>query len=205
MSQEPNRKDNKQPRFGNRPTGNEDPNNPPKKGPRFSVYWIYAIIFALLIGFQLFGPFSPNMAKISPLDFKNMVLANNNDIEKYVIIDNRKTVKVYLTKEGKLKYADRLKKSGKMSEDGPNMYFKITSGEAFEKEMSEFYQKNTTAKEVQKYSDSERDILGGALQFLLPILLFVGLWILLMRKMGGGAAGGGERAGVDQRPRGVGA
>ena len=191
MSQEPNRKDNKQPRFGNRPTGNEDPNNPPKKGPRFSVYWIYAIIFALLIGFQLFGPFSPNMAKISPLDFKNMVLANNNDIEKYVIIDNRKTVKVYLTKEGKLKYADRLKKSGKMSEDGPNMYFKITSGEAFEKEMSEFYQKNTTAKEVQKYSDSERDILGGALQFLLPILLFVGLWILLMRKMGGGAAGGG--------------
>ena len=191
MSQEPNRNDNKQPRFGNRPSGGDDPNQPPKKGPRFSIYWIYAIIFAVLIGFQLFGPFSPNMAKISPLDFKNMVLTNNNDIEKYVIIDNRKTVKVYLTKEGKLKYADRLKSSGKMSEDGPNMYFKITSGEAFEKEMSEFYQKNTTVKEVQKYSDSERDILGGALQFLLPILLFVGLWILLMRKMGGGAAGGG--------------
>ena len=140
MPQEPNRNDNRQPRFGNRPGGGEDPNQPPKKGPRFSIYWIYAIIFAVLIGFQLFGPFSPNMAKISSLDFRNMMLNNNNDIAKYVVIDNRKTVKVYLTKEGKAKYEDKLKKgiSGKISEDGPHMYFKITSGEVFEKETSDF-------------------------------------------------------------------
>jgi cell division protease FtsH len=199
MSQEPNRKENRQPRFGNRPVGGgDDPNQPPKKGPRFSIYWIYAIIFAVLIGFQLFNPLSPNMAKISSLDFRNMMLTNNGDIAKYVVIDNRKTVKVYLTKEGKTKYGEKLKKSinGKISEDGPHMYFKITTGETFEKEMSDFYQRNPTVKEVQKYSDSEKDWLGGVLQFLLPILLFVGLWILLMRKMSGGAGGGGGPGGI---------
>jgi AFG3 family protein len=198
MSQNSN---NRPPRFGNRPQGpgpgGEDPNNPAPRR-RFSIYWIYAIIFAVLIGFQLFGPFSPNMAKISSLDFRNMLATNSTDISKYVIIDNRKTVKVYLTKEGITHHESKLKKniSGKIPEDGPHMYFKITSGEAFEKEISDFYQKNPTVKEVQKFSDSERDWFGGILQFLLPVLLFVGLWILLMRKMGGGAGGGGGPGGI---------
>ena len=54
MSQEQQsyNKDEKQklPRFNssNRPPGEE----PPKKGPRFSIYWVYAIIFAVLIGFR---------------------------------------------------------------------------------------------------------------------------------------------------------
>ncbi len=193
MSQESNRNENRPPRFGNRPNGGgEDPNQAPKKGPKFSIYWIYAIIFAVLIGFQFFGPFSPNMAKISSLDFRNMLISNNQDVAKYVIIDNKNTVKVYLTNQGIKRYEDKLKTgiSGKISEEGPQMYFKITSGDAFEKEMSDFYKNNPTVSEVQKYSDSERDWLGGVLQFLLPVLLFVGLWILLMRKMGGGAGGG---------------
>ena len=97
MSQEPNRNESKQPRFGNRPGGGDDPNNPPKKGPKFSIYWIYAIIFAVLIGFQLFGPFSPNAASTNNLAFKKMILAG--EVSKYVIVDNRKTVKIYLTKD----------------------------------------------------------------------------------------------------------
>lgn len=193
MSQEqPNRDTNRNPRFGNRPPG-EDPT--PKKGPRFSIYWLWAIIFAVLIGFQLFGSLTPNMAKISSLDFRNMII-NGNEVAKYVIIDNRKTVKVFLTREGIQKYETKLKKSMSTDEDVPHMYFKITSGEAFEKEMSDFYKANPIVKEVPKEVDNERDWFGGVLQFLLPILLFVGLWVLLMRKMGGGAGGGGGPGGI---------
>ena len=58
MPQEPSNNNNKNipPRFGNR-RNPEDPNGgqAPKKGPKFSIYWVYAIIFAVLIGFQLFG------------------------------------------------------------------------------------------------------------------------------------------------------
>jgi cell division protease FtsH len=189
-----NRDDNKLPRFGNKRLP-DDPNQP-KKGPRFSIYWIYAIIFAVLIGFQLFGPFSPNMAKTNALDFKKLIATG--EVEKYIIVDNRKTVKIYLNKTGVDSHRDELKKgvTGKINEEGPHMYFKITSGEAFQKDMSEFYKNNPGVKEVASDVENERDWFGGALQFLLPILLFVGLWILLMRKMGGSAGGGGGPGGI---------
>lgn len=199
MSQEPYNKDERRPpRFPNRPGGGDDPNQPEngrKKGPRFSIYWIYAIIFAVLIGFQIFGPFSPNMAKINELDFKTMIA--NGDIAKYTIVDNRKTVKVYLTAEGRKKYDDKLKKvSGKINENGPHMSFKITSGDTFKKGMDDFYKDNPTVKKIPDDVENEKDIFGGVIQFLLPVLLFIGLWILLMRKMGGGAGGGGGPGGI---------
>jgi len=195
MSQDQNNP-NRPPRFNGRPGGNEDPDQAPKKGPRFSIYWIYAIIFAVLIGFQLFNPLSPNMAESNDIEFKSMVAAG--DISKAVIVKNRDKVKVYLTKQGQAKYADKLKKgvSGKISEDGPHMYFGVTSGDTFKKEISEFFKNNPTVKEIPILSTSERDIFGGIIQFLLPVLLFVGLWILLMRKMGGGAGGGGGPGGI---------
>ena len=193
MSEQNNIRDNKNPRFGNKPPLGDDPNQP-KKGPRFSIYWIYAIIFAVLIGFQLFGPFSPNMAKTSSLEFRNML--TNGEVAKYIIIDNRKTVKVYLTPEAQKKYQATLKKAGKVSEKGPHMSFKITTGEAFQKEISEYLKTNPAVKEIPSEIENERDIFGGILQFLLPVLLFVGLWILLMRKMSGGAGGGGGPGGI---------
>ncbi len=195
MSQEQPNRDNKNPRYGGRVPG-EDPGQGPRKGPRFSLYWIYAIIFAVLIGFQLFGSFSGNLAKTSSLDFRNMIA--KGEVERFIIIDNRKTVKVFLNKQGFENHKEELSKkvAGKLNPEGPHMQFKITTGEAFEKELSDFYQANPNIPEVPKEVDSERDWFGGALQFLLPILLFVGLWILLMRKMGGGAGAGGGPGGI---------
>jgi len=190
---------NKRPPFGNQPRqgpGGDDPNQPPRKGPRFSIYWIYAIIFAVLIGFQLFGPFSRNMAKINELDFKSMIASGY--VSKYMIIDNKKKVKVYLTKAGTDKYAEKLKKgvNGKITEEGPHVYFAITSGDTFKKGIDDFYKENPSIVKVPFDVDNERDWFGGILQFLLPVLLFVGLWVLLMRKMGGGAGGGGGPGGI---------
>jgi AFG3 family protein len=201
MSQEPYNNNNKNdknnlPRFGNRPPrGDEDPNQPPKKGPRFSIYWIYAIIFAVLIGFQLFGPFSSNTATTNTLAFKKML--TDGDVDKYVIVDNRKTVKVYLKKSSISKYKDQLNKGiGKTSDEGPHMSFKITGAEAFQKDMDEFFKANPTIPQVQYTVEPESDWFSKSISFLLPILLFVGLWILLMRKMGGGAGGGGGPGGI---------
>jgi cell division protease FtsH len=197
MSQEPYNKNDRSnlPRFNNRPTGDE--NNTPRKGPRFSIYWIYAIIFAVLIGFQIYSPFSSSTAKTTPNEFKQMIL--QNDVEKYTVISNRNIVRVYLKASGIEKYSDRLKKSlgGKISTDGPHFFFKY-SGD-FEKQMADFYVQNSRPfinQQVPYDVDQERDWFGGALQFLLPLLLFIALWVLLMRKMGGGAGGGGGPGGI---------
>ncbi len=178
----------------NRPPGG-DPNQPPRKGPRFSIYWIYAIIFAVLIGFQIFGPFSTNMKEIDQDTFTGIL--KQGDVSKYTVISNRNLVRVTLKGDSLPKYEKELKTSinGKVSKDGPHMYFKIVSGDSFQDDMRKFFTDNPTVKNVGK-AGTEKDWFGGALQFLLPILLFVGLWILLMRKMGGGAGGGGGPGGI---------
>lgn len=196
MSQEPYNKNDRSnlPRFNNRPPGDD---NTPKKGPRFSIYWIYAIIFAVLIGFQLYNPFSSNTGKTTPNEFKQMIL--QGDVDKYVIISNRNIVRIYLKPQAIDKYRDRLKSNlgGKVNTDGPQFYFKY-SGD-FDKQMADFYTQNNkqlTSQQVPYEVDQERDWFGGALQFLLPLLLFIALWILLMRKMGGSAGGGGGPGGI---------
>jgi AFG3 family protein len=196
MSQEPYNKNDRSnlPRFNNRPTGDD---NTPRKGPRFSIYWVYAIIFAVLIGFQLFSPFSSSTAKTTPNEFKQMIL--RGDVEKYTVISNRNIVKVYLNPASIDNYRARLKTglNGKVSPDGPHFYFKY-SGD-FEKQMADFYVQNgkpSVNQQVPYDVDQERDWFGGALQFLLPLLLFIALWILLMRKMGGSGGGGGGPGGI---------
>jgi cell division protease FtsH len=199
MSQEPsyNKKEkNSNIRFGNnRPPAGDDPNQAPRKGPKFSIYWIYAIIFAVLIGFQLFGPFSTNTAPVDQ-DYFQQVL-KSGDVEKYVVISNRNIVKIYLKKSSLPKYAEKLEKgiSGKASADGPHMSFKIVSGDSFKDDMRKFYADNQEIKDVGTV-DTESDWFSKSISFLLPILLFVGLWILLMRKMGGGAGGGAGPGGI---------
>jgi cell division protease FtsH len=196
MSQESNNSNNNPPRFGgNRPPTGDDPNQPPKKGPRFSIYWIYAIIFAVLIGFQLFGLGSPNMKEITKDRFTEIL--KQGDVEKYTVISNRNKVRVNLKETSLPKYEAEIKSgtSGKVSKEGPQMYFTIVSGDSFQDDMRAFYAENPTIKDVGK-AGTEKDWFGGMLQFLLPILLFVGLWILLMRKMGGGAGAGGGPGGI---------
>ena len=198
MSQEPSYNKNEKntpPRFGNRPGNGDDPGQAPRKGPKFSIYWIYAIIFAVLIGVQLFGPFSPNTANIDQDYFQQVLKAG--DVDKYIIVPNRNLVKVYLKKDALSKYNDVLSKgtSGKVSNDGPHMSFKIVSGDAFADDMRQFYTANPGVKNVSKV-DPESDFLSKGLSFLLPILLFIGVWILLMRKMGSGGGAGGGPGGI---------
>jgi cell division protease FtsH len=180
-------------RFNRQP--GDDPNQPPRKAPKFSIYWIYAIIGAVLIGFNLWGGFSVNM---TPIDQNYFLQAlRKGDIEKYVIVTNRSVVRVYLKKDSLAKYADKLKKgiNGKLNEEGPQMSFEIVSGDSFMDDMRKFYTDNPDIKNVGVVS-KDSDWFSKALSFMLPFLILLAIWILLMRKMGGPAGGGGGPGGI---------
>jgi cell division protease FtsH len=194
MSQDPYKQDNKSklPKFTSRSNGNDD--NSQRRGPKFSIYWVYAIIFAIIIGFQFFGPFSAPAPKTTPLQFQEMVKAGY--VDKYVIITNRNMVRVHLKKE----YVDEVARTNKelanrTAQEAGQLSFKIT-GEDFQREMREFYTANPTVQQVPYEVDSERDWFSPILSTLLPILIFIALWVLLMRKMGGGAGAGGGPGGI---------
>jgi AFG3 family protein len=196
MSQEPYKNDSKSrlPKFSNRTTGSNNDGESPRKGPKFSIYWVYAIIFAVLIGFQFFGPFSTSLEKTNFENFKQMV--SQGDVSKYIIVDNRDIVRVYLKPEAIQKYASTSKT--KFTQEGPHYYFRISANEDVRKELNDYYVVAKVPPQNQPGSDVENETnwFSPILQTLLPILIFIGLWILLMRKMGGGAGAGGGPGGI---------
>jgi len=196
MSQEPSYNKNEKsqpPRFSNRPNG-EEPGG--KKGPKFSIYWIYAIIFAILIGFQLFGSaFNSNTAIVDQGLFVEALKAG--DIKEYTVVPNRSLVKVELKQSALSKYESTLKKDGnKIPAKGPQMSFKILSVDAFADDMRELKNANPAVGSTLAKVEPESEFWGKGLSFLLPILLFIGVWILLMRKMGSGGGAGGGPGGI---------
>ncbi len=167
----------------------------PRRGPRFSIYWIYAIIAVVLIAANFFH-LSPDAIKITDLAFRNEMLAKG-DVAKLDLVKNKELVRVYIKKDSlqKPEYQERLKRLAKPGSEGPHFEFNVTDWESYNAAQTAFYEDSVANPlRIQKVPESvvnEGEWYGPALNTLVTILLFVGLWILLMRKMGGPSGGGG--------------
>jgi len=182
--------DNKQkPGFPTR--GNDD--RGPKKNPRFSIYWVYALIAIILLGYQFLNPFNtPDSGSISPQEFKDTMLAKG-DVKQLDLIKNKEVVRVYIKQESftkpyyQSKFGDKIPQNDK----SPLFEFKVTDWESFNKSLDDFYKTHPEIIEAPTKTIDEGEWLGPVAQTILTVLFFVGLWVLLMRKMGGPAGGGG--------------
>ncbi|TDH24084.1 ATP-dependent zinc metalloprotease FtsH [Segetibacter sp. 3557_3] len=167
----------------------------PRRGPRFSIYWIYAIIAVVLIAANFFH-LTPDAVTITDHAFRNQMLAKG-DVAKLDLVKNKELVRVYIKKDSLQKplYQDSLKKAAKPGSDGPHFEFNVTDWESYNAAQSAFYEDSAANPlRIQKVPErviNEGEWYGPALNTLVTILLFVGLWILLMRKMGGPSGGGG--------------
>jgi AFG3 family protein len=175
-----------------------DDGNAPRKGPKFNIYWIWAIIFAVLVGFQFFGSFTPDAKALdSEQEFRNNML-ETGDVAKLVIVTNKNLVRVYIKKDSLQKpfYREKLSKGWPaVKPEGPHFEFKVTKADEFEKRLERIFEKNPQL-EVPYSPTQEGEWFGPLLNFLLPLLVIVLIWIMLMRKMGGGAAGGSGPGGI---------
>ena len=82
----------------------KDNNNPLKQfNFKFNFYWIYGIIFALLIGYQMFNSTEMSSNKLSENEFKQIL--NDNDVDKIVIV-NKDIANLHIKSDalGKEKY-----------------------------------------------------------------------------------------------------
>ncbi|MCG7859222.1 AAA family ATPase, partial [Flavihumibacter sediminis] len=83
-----------------------------------------------------------------------------------------------------------------LSDKAPQFEFTIAKPEIFTDDLRDFYTKNPQVNEVPRYDETEGDWLAPIFQFVLPIFIIVLIWVLLMRKMGGGAGGGAGPGGI---------
>ena len=195
MAQE--EKKNKPNLFDRNGTGNEDRNNP-KKGPRLSIYWIYAIIAAIILGYGYLKQNTPDLAQTTKEDFQQNMLIKG-DVQQVYLIRNKNVVRVFIKKDSidKPYYTNIF--HGRIDGaklENPLFEFKVTDWDSFNTSMSDFYKSHPGVPEAKQIVDDEVQWLGPIANILVTGLLMVGLWVLLMRKVGGGGPGGGGPGGI---------
>jgi len=167
----------------------ENNSNTPKK-PRFSSWWIYGVIIALILGFQFISSSSFSSTKKTTTSELQEYL-RNGDISKILIITNARQAKVFLTAEAMSKdvhkeVADKplIPSTGMV----PQYILDYGDLQNFEDEIKNIKKDNNLDTIVD--FDTENNVLGDLLLSLLPFALIIGIWIYLMRRMSGGAGGG---------------
>jgi AFG3 family protein len=174
-------------------SGQEKGDGPPRKGPKFSIYWIYAIIAAVLL-FAQFMKFAPETTQTWEQEFKQKMLVQG-DVERLDLVKNKDRVRVYIKPDSISKkfYTDKLKTS--LTKDKvkgvPLFEFEVNDIKSFQERMADVYKTSPGLEEVPVKIISEGDWFGPVANTVISLLLIIGVWVLLMRKMGGqGGAGG---------------
>jgi len=163
-----------------------------RKGPKFSIYWVYAIIAAVLIGMQFFGR-DADVFQTDEKTFKEEMYAKG-DVEKIETIRNKLLVRVYIKTDSLKKgfYQAKLKNNKQLtaaSNKAPQFEFTVTAWDGFDKRLTDFQE---TQKLPELYSKAVSDAeYGPWISNIFFILLLVLFFVVMMRKMGGGGASGG--------------
>lgn len=167
----------------------------PKKGPKFNIYWVYAFIGIALLAMN-FLDFRSQPQEISFQQFQLDYL-QAGDVDKLVVV-NKKYVEVYVKKEklSEPKYDKVSKGRFGAPNPGPHFQFSIGSEESFKADLDKAQTNVKTEDRVNVYYQDRQSWFEPVIQLLLPIILIIGLWILLMRKMGGPAGGSGGPGGI---------
>jgi len=159
--------------------------------PKFNIYWLYgAIIFALL-AMSLFGG-SDSWQSVSKTNISSFEkYLNAGDISQVVVIRNKSSVRVTLTPDAlsKSDHKDVIGKNllGQDNSRGPHYQFEVGSLELFEEKLEKARANGVPFRlEFITVENRWADTLIG----FLPIIIIIGVWIFLMRRMSGGAGGG---------------
>lgn len=151
--------------------------------PRPNLSWLY-ILIALAIAFLYITSDEGSMSKeITYTEFQDMVRKGYAD--KIIAYDNN-SVDMFIKSEN---IVDVFKKEATKVGKNPSVKVQVGSMESLDKFLDE-EQKNGNFTGSVSY-EKENDYFGVVFWNLLPIIFFIGLWIFIMRRMGGAGNGGG--------------
>ena len=159
--------------------------------PKFNIYWLYgAIIFALL-GMSIFGGGDSwkTLSKTNISNFEQFL--NAGDVSEIIVIRNKSSVQVTLKQEALSKNEHQTISSknifGQENSRGPHYQFEVGSLELFEEKLEKARQNGIVFR--LEFITVENRWIDAIIGFL-PIIIIIGVWIFLMRRMSGGGAGG---------------
>jgi len=178
---------------------NNTPNNKPgnSKKPKFSfnLYWIYAIIAIVLIGIQIFNFWGGGMEKIkNDTELRNLIV--EGDVQKIDVVNN-KSAEIFLKESSLTKDAFKKVADGSFGNKNKGPHYRIDmigDPTVFEKKIENFVKSDTTDTQQGPIPEisyvSRTNFLGELLVWVIPLALIIIIWVFIMRRMGGGGAGG---------------
>ncbi|MFN0290554.1 ATP-dependent zinc metalloprotease FtsH [Pedobacter helvus] len=172
------------------------PNIPkrPQKTPKFNIFWVYAAIIIGLIAVNfLFN--SDNAQQVSYSTFEKEMLIPG-DVQKIISYKADDIVKaeVYIkdAKKEDPKYKKYQNKTGFGNSKGPMVVFNAASPDQLDRLLKESQVNVPAENQIKAEPVSKSNAWAGVfINIILPLLLFAGLWIFMMRRMSGGGGGGG--------------
>ena len=157
---------------------------------KISPYWVYAVIITLLLGMSMFGGDGnwQSISKTNISDFERFL--SEGDVEEIIVV-NQKLAKVTLNSYGLEKSVHKNVKSknilGQENTSGPHYEFEVGNLELFQRKLEQAEDKGIQFRyEFMTIENRWMDVILG----FLPIIIIIGVWIFLMRRMSGGGAGG---------------
>lgn len=151
--------------------------------PRFNFSWLYLFI-AITIGY-LYLTSDENAGvdrQLTYTEFKNMV---NKGYASKIIAYNDNTVDMFVKPEHvKEVFKDDYKKVGR----SPSMHVEVGSIESLNDFLDNAEKEGRFTGEISY--EKKSDMFGAFFWNIAPILIIVAFWIFIMRRMGGGGAGG---------------
>ena len=167
-----------------------NPSNGQKKNPfRFSLWWMYAIVFVFLAGVFYFDTNTVSR-KVSYTDFERYV-EQDHGINKIVVFTDKKIAEGYLTDSlAEHVFANSNYRPGSGVE--AKVETTISSADKMSDKIDEWRNSGAFTGKVEYEQSSP---LTSILISVLPFVLFIGIWIFLMRRMSGAAGGGGAGGG----------
>lgn len=175
---------------------NKGSDKSPKKGPKFNIYWVYAFIGIALLAMNFIDLKNQPKELTGFKQFQQEFL-RTGDVDKLVVV-NKKVVEIYIKKDRLIdpKYDAVNKNRFGQPNPGPHYQFSIGSVEGFQKELDKAQADVPLADQMNVSFQDRANWFDPLMQILLPILLLIGMWVLLMRKMGGPSGGSGGPGGI---------
>jgi len=159
---------------------------------KINIYWFYASVVFFILSIGLLGGDS-GLQNTQPTDistFENYL--RNGDISKVAII-NQRYARVTLNENALDKDIHKSAKAknflGQDNLAGPHYQFEIGTPELFETKLQEIRDSENLNFSIE-FTTMENRWLDVLLGFL-PIIIIIGIWIFLMRRMSGGSGGAG--------------
>ncbi len=165
-------------------------NKRPEKKNNLSSYWFYAILIVVLLGINTVMSVVSRPKEITYQKFEEIAL--NEDFKKIEVV-NEEYVNIYLKPESIENYSD-IKSDNRFSNslnlNSPHFVMQLGPQEQWVATLNDLKERGIKLDPAYK---KKVNWVSSVLSWMLPLILFIAIWLFIMRRVSGGGGGPGAQ------------